>query len=58
MRRTTASRGGDWLVLTLWATEGDAAAFASTAKGHSVQVEFDQLVEPGSVVTHQFHTLD
>jgi heme-degrading monooxygenase HmoA len=58
MRRTTARRGENWLVVTLWATEPDAVAFARVAERHPVQVEFDLLVDPGSVVTNRYHTLD
>jgi heme-degrading monooxygenase HmoA len=58
MRRTTARRGDHWLVVTLWATEAQAAAFESVANGDAVQMEFDGHIEVGSVTTRRYETLD
>jgi hypothetical protein len=58
MRRTTARRDGAWLVVTLWGSEQQAQDFDSVAHGHPVQEEFDSFVEPGTVMTHRFETLD
>ena len=41
LRRTTARHGDDWLVVTLWASEDDAAAFQRVTEDHPLQVEFD-----------------
>jgi hypothetical protein len=58
LRRTTARHGDDWLVLTLWWSVDLAEAFTAVAVGHEVQVEFESHLEPGSVVTHRYETLD
>jgi hypothetical protein len=58
VRRTTAHRGNDWLVVTLWWSEAQAAAFEAMAAGHPAQAEFDAMLEPGSLVRRRFETLD
>jgi heme-degrading monooxygenase HmoA len=58
MRRTTARHGDDWLVVTLWSTEEQAAAFEAVAYNHPIQVEFDGHLETGSVEIHRYDTLD
>jgi heme-degrading monooxygenase HmoA len=58
MRRTTAKRGERWVVVTLWATEDNAAAFEATSFDHPIQVEFDGHLETGSVEIHRYDTLD
>jgi heme-degrading monooxygenase HmoA len=58
VRRTTAFRGDDWVVVTLWGSEADAAAFESVAAGDAIQAQFDALVEPGSLQRHRYDTLD
>jgi heme-degrading monooxygenase HmoA len=58
MRRTTARHADHWLVLTLWATKQDAAAFDAVANADSVQMEFDGHLEVGSVTTTRYETLD
>jgi hypothetical protein len=58
VRRTTTHRGGEWMVVTLWGSESDAAAFESSAAGHPLQGEFDALVEPGSLERRRYDTLD
>ena len=57
-RRTTARHGDDWLVVTLWAGDDDAAAFARRAAGHRLQEAFDQAVEAGSLHVTRYETLD
>jgi heme-degrading monooxygenase HmoA len=57
-RRTTARRGGDWLVVTLWGSEPDAAAFEELTQGDPVQVGFEAHIEPGSIATARYDTLD
>jgi hypothetical protein len=58
VRRTTARHGEDWLVVTLWATEGDATAFQRAAEGHPLQAEFDHAVEAGTLHLTRYTTLD
>jgi heme-degrading monooxygenase HmoA len=58
MRRTTACRGNDWVVVTLWRGEEDAVAFEDAVVHDAVQMEFDGHLEVGSVRTHRYDTLD
>ena len=58
-RRTTA-RGpdGQWVVVTLWATDEDAEASASRGVDDVAVGAFMALVEPTSVDTRRYATLD
>jgi heme-degrading monooxygenase HmoA len=58
MRRTTARHGGDWLVVTLWATDDAAAAFQRVAEGHPLQLEFEHAAEAGTLHLARYATLD
>ena len=58
LRRTTARRHADWLVVTLWASEAAAANFATQTAGHPVWTAFTDQLEPGSLATERFDTLD
>jgi heme-degrading monooxygenase HmoA len=58
LRRTTARHGDDWLVVTLWATEDDAAAFQRAVEGNPLQAEFEQAAEAGSLHLARYTTLD
>ena len=58
LRRTTARRGGGWLVVTLWGSESAAAAFAERAAREPVWAEFTAALEPGSLTTSRYETLD
>ena len=58
LRRTTARHGEDWLVVTLWWSEDDAATFARETDGDPLQVEFNSAVEAGSLHSTRFVTLD
>jgi heme-degrading monooxygenase HmoA len=58
MRRTTARRGEHWVVVTLWTSEADAAAFEVAAGTYPAQMEFDGHLEVGSVRTSRYDTLD
>jgi hypothetical protein len=57
-RRTTAQRGTEWVVVTLWASEADAAKAEDAAAGDPLQTGFDALLEPGSVDRRRYDTLD
>jgi heme-degrading monooxygenase HmoA len=57
-RRTTARHGEDWLVVTLWATDDEAAAFQRAADGHPLQEEFEYAVEAGTLHLTRYTTLD
>ncbi len=58
VRRTTARRDGEWVVVTLWASQDDATAFDAAVQGNGVQTEFDGHLEPTSVAVHRYDTLD
>jgi hypothetical protein len=58
VRRTTARRDGDWVVVTLWATEADAVAFESDTAGDDVRRAFEAALVPGSVRAARYDTLD
>jgi heme-degrading monooxygenase HmoA len=58
MRRTTARRGDEWLVVTLWWSEEVAAAFDAVASTHEVQHEFNAFVNVATVASSRFDTLD
>jgi len=58
LRRTTARHGEDWLVVTLWAAEGDAAAFQRAVESHPLQAEFDHALEAGTLHLTRYTTLD
>jgi heme-degrading monooxygenase HmoA len=58
LRRTTARHGEDWLVVTLWAADEDAAAFQRAAEGHPLQAEFAQALEAGTLHLTRYTTLD
>jgi hypothetical protein len=57
-RRTTARHGEDWLVVTLWAGEDDAAGFQRRVDGHPLQAEFERMVEAGTYHLTRYTTLD
>jgi heme-degrading monooxygenase HmoA len=58
LRRTTAQREADWVVVTLWATEDAAVAFEEVAEGDPVWAEFIGAAAPESLSSHRFDTLD
>jgi len=58
LRRTTARHGDDWLVVTLWASEADAAAYQRVVEGHPLQVEFEHAAEAGTLHLTRYATLD
>ncbi len=58
VRRTTARHGDDWLVVTLWASEADAAGFQRNVEGDPLQAEFEHAVEAGSLHLTRYTTLD
>jgi hypothetical protein len=58
LRRTTARHGDEWLVVTLWAGDTEAAAFQRSIDGHPLQVEFDRAVEAGTLHLTRYETLD
>jgi heme-degrading monooxygenase HmoA len=58
LRRTTARHGDDWAVVTLWASDDDAAAFQRAADRHPLQREFEQAVEAGTFHLTRYTTLD
>ena len=45
-------------MVTLWAAEGDAAAFQRAAEGDPLQGEFEEAVEAGTLHLTRYATLD
>jgi hypothetical protein len=58
LRRTTARRGGEWVVVTLWWSEDDASSFERASASDPLVVEFGRQVAPGSFQIARFDTLD
>ena len=58
LRRTTARHGHEWLVVTLWWSEEDAAAFSRETEDDPLQVAFTRAVEAGSLHSTRYETLD
>jgi heme-degrading monooxygenase HmoA len=58
LRRTTARRESDWVVVTLWATEEAAIAFEEVVEDDPVWAEFIEAIAPDSFSSHRFDTLD
>jgi heme-degrading monooxygenase HmoA len=58
LRRTTARRGAEWVVVTLWASEEEATAADRAAEDQPVWLAFLSQLEPGSLTTRRFDTLD
>ena len=58
VRRTTARRGGEWLVVTLWASERDATAFERSVADDPLHLEFEHAAEAGTLHRARYLTLD
>ncbi len=58
LRRTTARRGDDWLVVTLWSSEEAAVAFERAVAGEPLQAEFAAAVAAGTSRHARYTTLD
>jgi heme-degrading monooxygenase HmoA len=58
LRRTTARHGDDWAVVTLWASDDQAAAYQRAVAGEPLQAEFERTVEAGSFHLTRYTTLD
>ncbi len=58
LRRTTARHGGEWLVVTLWASAADAAAHQKAVEDDPIQVEFERATEAGTLHLARYSTLD
>jgi hypothetical protein len=58
MRRTTARRGADWLVVTLWSSEDAAGAFQRAVEVHPLQLQFEDALESGTLHLTRYATLD
>lgn len=58
LRRTTARHGDQWLVVTLWWSEDDAASFARETENDPLQAEFARAIEAGSLHSTRYTTLD
>jgi heme-degrading monooxygenase HmoA len=58
LRRTTARHGDDWVVVTLWASDDDAAAYQRAVDGDPLQAEFEHCLEAGTLHLTRYETLD
>ncbi len=59
LRRTTArSAGGEWLVVTSWGSAHDADASAEAGRGDPAVARWTALLEPTTISTRRFDTLD
>jgi hypothetical protein len=58
LRRTTARGGEDWLVVSLWASSGDADASARAAQDDAAVSRWARCIEPSSIITRRYDTLD
>lgn len=59
LRRTTArGEGGEWLVVTVWGSAPDADASAMTSHDDAAVARLDSFLDPSSVTTKRYHTLD
>ncbi len=58
LRRTTARHGGEWLVVTLWASADHAAAYQKAVEGDPIQLEFERATEAGTLHLARYTTLD
>jgi heme-degrading monooxygenase HmoA len=58
LRRTTARHGDDWVVVTLWASDDDAAAYQRAVDGDPLWAEFERCVEAGTLHLTRYTTLD
>jgi hypothetical protein len=58
LRRTTAHRGDAWVVVTLWGNEAHAVTFESVTAGHALWRAFGDHVEPDSLQSTRYDTLD
>jgi hypothetical protein len=58
LRRTTARRGGEWVVVTLWWSEDVASSFERASASDPLVTEFGRQVAPGSLLVARFDTLD
>ncbi len=58
VRRTTARHGEDWLAVTVWGSTADADAAADVCRHDPAVARWSALVDPTSVVTARYSTLD
>jgi hypothetical protein len=59
LRRTTArGEGGEWLVVTVWGAPPDADASAVTAQDDPAVSRLKSFLDPSTVTTRRYHTLD
>ena len=59
LRRTTARGvGGEWLVVTVWGSAADADASATTAPDDPASSRLEDFLDPSSVTTRRYQTLD
>jgi hypothetical protein len=58
VRRTTAHRDDEWVVITFWANEADAGSFEADTAGHEVRRAFDRHVVAESRRAARYDTLD
>jgi len=59
VRRTTArADGGGWLVVTMWGSTADADASAEACRDDPASASWTALLDPSSVTSARYETLD
>ena len=59
LRRTTArAADGEWLVVTLWASQHDAESAAAAARDNDAAQELHATIDSASATVRLYHTLD
>jgi hypothetical protein len=59
LRRTTAlGSEEEWLVMTLWGSAPDADASSAAARDDAAMTRWGTFVDPSSVITRRFDTLE
>jgi hypothetical protein len=59
LRRTTARGvGGEWLVVTVWGSAADADASATTCHDDPAALRLTTFLDPASVTTRRYQTID
>jgi hypothetical protein len=59
LRRTTARGvGGEWFVVTVWGSAADADVSATTSHDDPAASHLKEFLDPASVTTRRYQTLD
>jgi heme-degrading monooxygenase HmoA len=59
LRRTTArGEASQWLVVSSWGSAADADASAEASRHHAAAARLDACLDPSSVVSNRYQTID